>query len=357
VTVEFFRPDRAYEAQREELHAALEEVLTSRRVILGPQVEQFEREFAEAAGTRFAIGVASGTDALEIALRALELPAGSGSEVLCPNLTAVATATAIVRAGLAPVFVDVDPETLTVSVERAAAAITPQTSAVVAVHLYGRPAPVEALTELGIPVVEDCAQAHGLEIGGRPAGSLGRLGAFSFYPTKNLGAFGDGGTVTTSDSELAERVRSLRVYGEDAEGRATRPGLNSRLDELQAALLRVRLRRLQRDNERRAEIARTYDAALGRPSPPGVHHLYVARSQSRDDARAQLARGGIETAVHYPFALTDHPAFAGARRGGPLATSEAAAREVLSLPCYPHLSAEEEERVAAELLRLGAVLH
>jgi dTDP-4-amino-4,6-dideoxygalactose transaminase len=350
VTVEFFRPDRAYEAQREELQAALEAVLGSRRVILGPEVERFEGEFADATGTRHAAGVASGTDALEIALRALELPAGS--EVLCPNLTAVATATAIVRAGLAPVFVDVDPETLTVSVERAAAAITPQTSAVVAVHLYGRPARVEALTELGIPIVEDCAQAHGLQIGGRPAGSLGRLGAFSFYPTKNLGAFGDGGAVTTSDPELAERVRSLRVYGEDAEGRATRPGLNSRLDELQAALLRVRLRRLKRDNERRAEIAQTYDAALGRPSPPGVHHLYVARSPSRDDARAQLARARIETAVHYPFALSEHPAFAGARRGGPLDASELASREVLSLPCHAHLSHDEEHRVSAELQRL-----
>jgi dTDP-3-amino-3,4,6-trideoxy-alpha-D-glucose transaminase len=350
VTVEFFRPDRAYEAQREELQAASEAVLGSQRVILGPEVEQFEREFAEAAGTRVATGVASGTDALEIALRALELPAGS--EVLCPNLTAVATPTAIVRAGLAPVLVDVDPETLTVSVEAAAAGVTPQTSAIVAVHLYGRPAPVEALTELDVPVVEDCAQAHGLQIGGRPAGSLGRLGAFSFYPTKNLGAFGDGGAVTTSDPELAERVRSLRVYGEDAEGRATRPGLNSRLDELQAALLRVRLRRLQRDNERRAEIARTYDAALGRPSPPGVHHLYVARSPSRDGARSALARAGIETAVHYPFALSDHPAFAAARRGGPLDASERASREVVSVPCYAHLSHAEEHHVAVELERL-----
>jgi dTDP-4-amino-4,6-dideoxygalactose transaminase len=347
VTVEFFRPARAYEAQREELRAAFEAVLDSRRVVLGPEVEQFEAEFAEVAGTRHAVGVASGTDALELALRALELR--PGSEVLCPNLTAVATAAAVIRAGLAPVFVDVEPETLTLSVEQAAAALTPQTTAIVAVHLYGRPAPVEALAELGVPVVEDCAHAHGLQVDGRPAGSVGRLGSFSFYPTKNLGAFGDGGAVTTSDPELAERVRSLRAYGEGVDGRAMRPGLNSRLDELQAALLRVRLRRLRQDNERRAEIVKTYDAALGRASPPGVHHLYVARSRRRDEARSKLARAGIETAVHYPFALSDHPAFAGARRGGRLHASDVACREVLSLPCYAHLSPDEEKRVAAEL--------
>jgi dTDP-3-amino-3,4,6-trideoxy-alpha-D-glucose transaminase len=340
--IPFFRPARAYEAQREELQAAFEAVMGSDRVVLGPQVEQFEQEFAEVAGTRFAVGVASGTDALELSLRALELP--PGSEVICPNLTAIATATAIVRAGLAPVFVDVDPETLTLSVDWAGAAVGPQTSAIVAVHLYGRPAPVAALAELGLPVVEDCAQAHGLEV-------ESGLGSFSFYPTKNLGAFGDGGAVTTSDPELADRVRSLRVYGEGPDGRATKPGLNSRLDELQAALLRVRLRRLPQDNARRAEIARTYDAAISRQSPHGVHHLYVVRSPRRDQLRVALREAGIETAVHYPFALSEQPAFADARLGGELGVSEAAAREVLSLPCYAHLRREEEELVATELER------
>jgi dTDP-4-amino-4,6-dideoxygalactose transaminase len=350
VSVEFFRPERAYEAQREELHAAFEKVLGSRRVVLGPEVDQFEAEFAEVAGTRHAVGVASGTDALELALRALELP--PGSEVLCPNLTAVATATAVIRAGLEPVFVDVEPETLTMSVERAADAINPETTAIVAVHLYGRPAPVGALTELGVPVVEDCAHAHGLQVADRPAGSLGRLGSFSFYPTKNLGAFGDGGAVTTSDPELADRVRSLRAYGEGANGRVTRLGLNSRLDELQAAFLRVRLRRLRQDNKRRAEIAQSYDTALGRPSPPGVHHLYVVRSPSREEVQDALGRAGVETAVHYPFVLSEHPEFAGARRSGGLEASEAAARTIFSLPCYAHLSRDEEQHVAAELERL-----
>ena len=345
MTVSFFRPERAYETQREELRAAFEQVLGSERVILGPEVERFEQEFAGVAGTRFAVGVASGTDALELALRALELP--PGSEVICPNLTAVATATAIVRAGHTPVLVDVDSDTLTLSVDHAAAALTPRVAAIVAVHLYGRPAPVEGLTELGVPVVEDCAQSHGLEV-------KGSLGCFSFYPTKNLGAFGDGGAVATSDPELATRVRSLRVYGEGPDGRSTAPGLNSRLDELQAALLRVRLRRLREDNERRAEIAQTYDAALGRSSPPGVHHLYVVRSPQRDELRDALRQAGIETGVHYAFGLTDHPAFADARRGGGLEASTKAAREVLSLPCYAYLSGEEEKRVAAELASLQA---
>jgi dTDP-3-amino-3,4,6-trideoxy-alpha-D-glucose transaminase len=233
---------------------------------------------------------------------------------------------------------------LTVSVEKAAAAIGPRTAAIIAVHLYGRGAPIEALSELGLPLVEDCAQAHGLEVRG--------TGAFSFYPTKNLGAFGDGGAVATSDPELAERVRSLRVYGKGSDGRSTRPGLNSRLDELQAALLRVRLQRLREDNERRAEIARTYDDALGRPSRPGVHHLYVVRSRKRDEVQEALRRAGIETAVHYPLALSDHPAFVEARRGADLAASATASKEVLSLPCYPHLTAAEEGTVAAELERL-----
>jgi dTDP-3-amino-3,4,6-trideoxy-alpha-D-glucose transaminase len=343
VKVSFFRPERAYIAQQNLLRDAFESVMGSGQLVLGPQVEAFEREFAEVAGTAHTLGVASGTDAVELALRALELP--PGSEVLCPNLTAVATATAIVRAGLAPVFVDVDSETLTISAESAAAAIGPETAAIVAVHLYGRPAPVEPLNQLGIPVVEDSAQAHGL-----PVTSI--LGCFSFYPTKNLGAFGDGGAVATSDRELAERVRSLRIYGAGPDGRSDVNGLNSRLDELQASLLRVRLRRLREDNERRAEIALNYDAALGHESPPGVHHLYVVRSASRDELRTVLHEAGIETKVHYPFALSEHPAFATERRVDELEASKTASKDVLSLPCYPHLTLTEERVVAAQLRQL-----
>ncbi len=186
-------------------------------------------------------------------------------------------------------------------------------------------------------------------IDGRPAGSIGVAGCFSFYPTKNLGAFGDGGAVVTSDPGLAEAVRELRSYGEQPRYFARRPGTNSRLDELQAALLRVRLRRLEDDNRRRAEIAAAYDEALGRPSPDGVHHLYVVRSARRDELRSELADAGIETGVHYPWAISEQPAFADARQGDALEASTAAAREVLSLPCYAHLTEAEQEQVVAAL--------
>ena len=343
--VPFFDPRRAYEAQREELDAAFRRVMSSERIVLGPEVEAFEREFAELTATDAAVGVASGTDALELALRALELP--GGADVLCPDLTSPATPTAIVRAGLRPVLVDVDPETLTIDPRSAAAAVTGATVAMVAVHLYGRPAPVDELLRLGLPVVEDAAQAHGLRIDTRPAGSIGMAGCFSFYPTKNLGAFGDGGAVVTSDATVAENVRELRAYGERPRYFARRIGTNSRLDELQAALLRVRLRRLPDDNERRAEIAATYDEALQRATPAGVNHLYVTRTAHRDDVRARLADAGIETAVHYPWAIGEQPAFANARRVGGLDASTAAAREVLSLPCHPHLTRAEQDAVVS----------
>jgi dTDP-4-amino-4,6-dideoxygalactose transaminase len=347
VSVAFFDPRRAYEAQRDELDAAFGRVLSSGQVVLGPEVAAFERELAELVGAGHAIGVASGTDAIELALRALELPAGS--EVLCPNLTAAATPTAILRAGLRPVLVDVDEETLTIDPARAAEAVSDETAAVVAVHLYGRPALVDELLELGFPLVEDAAQAHGLEIGGRPAGSIGSVGCFSFYPTKNVGAFGDAGAVVTSNPNVATAVRELRAYGETERHFSRRAGMNSRLDELQAALVRVRLRRLETDNARRAEIAAAYDEALGRPIPPGVHHLYVIRSEQRDALRSRLEDAGVKTAIHYPWAISDQPAFESARRGDDLEVSTRAARQVLSLPCYAHLTQDEQERVVAAL--------
>ncbi|MGH3079767.1 MAG: DegT/DnrJ/EryC1/StrS family aminotransferase [Gaiellaceae bacterium] len=349
MSVRFFDPRRVYEAHREELDAAYRRVMASDRIVLGPEVEAFEHELAELTGTAGAVGVASGTDAIELVLRALELP--PGAEVLCPNLTSPATPTAIRRSGLAPVLVDVDPETLTIDPNRAAEALSDRTAAVVVVHLYGRPAPVDELLRLGLPLVEDAAQAHGLVLDERPAGSIGVAGCFSFYPTKNLGAFGDGGAVVTSDPDLAAAVRRLRGYGEEPRYFATQLGTNSRLDELQAAFLRVRLRRLEADNSRRAEIAAGYDEALERSSPDGVQHLYVLRTTRRDELRAQLAEAGIETAVHYPWAISEQPAFAEARRGAALDESVAAAREVASLPCYPQLSDAEWERVAAAIAR------
>jgi dTDP-3-amino-3,4,6-trideoxy-alpha-D-glucose transaminase len=328
--------------------------MRSGRLVLGPHVDAFEHELAEATGARHAVGVASGTDAIELALRALALP--DGSEVLCPNLAPAAVPTAILRSGHVPVLVDVEPATLTIDPEGAAAAVGPATSAIVAVHLYGRPAQIEALTELGLSVVEDAAQAHGLVVGASRAGSLGVVGCFSFYPTKNLGSFGDGGAVTTSDLDLAGRVRALRTYGEEPRHFARRVGLNSRLDELQAAFLRVRLRRLPEENARRAEIAAAYDAALGRRGVPGVHHLYVVRASRRDELRRFLAGEGVETAVHYPWALSEQPAFAGARRGDRLPVSLAAANEVVSIPCHPYLSPREVKHVTSALTRAATAL-
>lgn len=340
----FFDARRAPARLESELRDAVSRVFHSGRLILGPEVEEFEREFAAFVGAPECVGVASGTDAIEIALRALALP--DGGEVLCPDLTSPATATAIVRAGLEPVLVDVDDRTLTIAPHSSEGACGPRTAAVAAVHLYGRRAPVDSLLELGLPVVEDAAQAHGL---GAP---IGALATYSFYPTKNVGAFGDGGAVVTADAGLANRLRRLRQYGEHPRYCAQEIGLNSRLDELQAALLRVRLRGTADENTRRREIADAYDAALGRRSPAGVNHLYVVRVRDRDAFRRRLDERGIDTAVHYPYLLSQQPAFSACRRADDLAVAQRAVGEVVSLPCFGDLTSEEERRVAAALSEL-----
>ena len=330
------------------LHAALDRVLTSGRFVLGDEVAAFEAEFGTVLDGAEVVGVASGTDALELALRALDV--GQGDEVLVPSLTAPATGAAVLRAGAQLVLVDIDPITLLIDPERAAEAVGPQTRAVVPVHLYGRAAPVTALGALGVPIVEDAAQAHGLRVEGAAAGTVGTVGCFSFYPTKNLGAVGDAGAVVTRDPTLAERVRRLRVYGERERYRSDEPGVNSRLDELQASFLRAGLATLAVENTRRAAIAAAYDEAARRPSPPGVHHLYVLRHPERDRLREELAREGVGTLVHYPWALHEQRAFASARAAS-LQESTRAAREILSLPCHPDLSDAEVEHVAGALRR------
>ena len=343
----FFDAARIFERYGDALGEAFGRVLRSGSLVLGPEVAAFEAELAADTGVAHAVGVASGTDALELALRALG--AAPGAEVVCPAMTATATATAIVRAGLTPVLVDVDEARLTLSAERAADAVGPATAAIVTVHLYGRAAPVAELSALGVPVVEDTAQAFGLELGAGRAGSVGTVGCFSFYPTKNLAAFGDGGAVVTSDDRLAETVRELRAYGERPRYRAVQPGMNSRLDELQAALLRVRLETAHEENRRRAEIAAAYDDALGDPAPDGVHHLYVVRSARRDELQEQLAGEGVPSLVHYPWTIDRQPAFADCPVRGPLDVSHAAASSVLSVPCHPFLTDAEVEQVASAL--------
>jgi dTDP-4-amino-4,6-dideoxygalactose transaminase len=358
--------DLAAAAEEPGLSEALLAAVRRGRYVLGEDVAAFEREWASFCGAARAVGVANGTDAITLALRALGV--GEGDEVLTVSMTCAPTATGVLRAGATPVFVDVEEERLTLDASRLAAAVTPRTKAILPVHLYGRLADVHAIgafaRERGLLLVEDCAQAHGATLGGRPAGTFGRAAAWSFYPTKNLGALGDGGAVTVgapADAAVADRLARLRVYGYVTRNDAAEPGFNSRLDEIQAAALRVRLRRLEAGNRRRAELAARYDAALegavrvpprARPGEVPAHHLYVVRVPDRDAFRARLAERGVGTDVHYPRAVHEQAAFAGLTRG-PLPVTERAMREVVSLPLHPWLTDAEADCVI-EAVRASA---
>ncbi len=344
-----------------ELAEAAERVLASGWYILGREVEAFERAFAEYHGGGEAVSVANGTDAIELALRAAGV--GPGDEVITVAHTAVPTVCAIERAGATPVLVDIDPETYTIDPAAAAAAVTPRTSALVAVHLYGHPADLGALEPLcnkhGLFLVEDCAQSHGARYQGRKVGTFGQAAAFSFYPTKNLGAAGDGGAVLAADPALAARLRRIRNYGQSVRYRHEERGVNSRLDEMQAAILSVKLPHLDACNAARREMAghyRRHLAGLGLTLPTEragcehVYHLYVARAGSRDGARAALQAGGVETAIHYPTPVHLQPAYASlGYRPGSLPHTEKAASEILSLPMYVGLD-EGHARLAAAAL-------
>ncbi len=364
MTVSFLDLRRETEELRSELDAAHERVLESGVFLGGEEVASFEDEFAAFCGAREAVCVGSGTDALELALRAVGV--GPGDEVITAANTCVPTVAAIVAAGAGPVLADVDPVTYTVDVGSVERACGPRTRALVPVHLYGQCADLGPLLELarerGLSVVDDAAQAHGAALGDRRVGSLCDATAFSFYPTKNLGALGDGGAVVTDDAALAERVRRLRSYGEDERYRSVEYGRNSRLDSLQAAVLRAKLPRLERWNERRRELAAQYarmlaDTGLTLPAElPGTRHawhLYVVRTDNRESLRDALAARGIETLVHYPRALHQHPAYASLARAG-LEQSERLADEVVSLPLYPQLQDDEVERVCEAIVEVLA---
>jgi dTDP-4-amino-4,6-dideoxygalactose transaminase len=349
-------PLAAYHRYRHELEAAWRRVMESGWYILGPEVAGFEAEFAATIGADAAVGVASGTEAVWLALRAVGVQ--PGDEVLVTSLTASATLAAIVEAGAVPVFVDGRASDLNLDPLELAKRLSPRTRAVVAVHLYGNPADLTAITAFcrahGLRLVEDCAQAHGARHAGRPVGAFGDAAAWSFYPTKNLGAFGDGGMVTTSDAGVAEQVRLLREYGWRERYDSALHGWNSRLDELQAALLRVRLAHLEDDNQRRRDIASRYRRALPASlrSPAagagdvGVEHLFVIRHPRRDALRQALAEAGIGTAIQYPVPCHLQRAYE-AYGGGPgsLPVTEQAVGEILSLPMYPELSGDEVEQV------------
>jgi dTDP-4-amino-4,6-dideoxygalactose transaminase len=333
-------------------------VLRSGWYVQGEALAQFESAFAAYCGAGHCVGVANGTDALELALRALGVV--PGDRVACVANAGFYAATAVLAIGAEPQFVDIDEATLLLDAARAHEALATRPKALVVTHLFGRLAPIEALLpkarELGIPVVEDCAQAHGAQRGGVRAGAFGAIGCFSFYPTKNLGALGDGGACVTSDAQLATRLRALRQYGWAAKYRIeTTGGRNSRLDELQAALLGVRLGELDRANRRRREIAARYaqrirHPAVALPGPSGdddVVHLYVVRSAHRDRLAASLRACGIGCDVHYP--IPDHwqPAYRARFAAAGLPRTESACAQVLSLPCFPELADEEVDTVAA----------
>jgi dTDP-4-amino-4,6-dideoxygalactose transaminase len=338
--------------------AAVDRVIGSGDYILGEEVAAFERELAEYCGARDAVGVASGTDAITIALTALGV--GSGDEVVTAANTCVPTVVGIDRAGATPVLADVDRETATLDPASVEAALTARTRAIVAVHLYGRRADTAELGELarsrGLLLVEDAAQAHGAPGVGEHADAV----AFSFYPTKNLGALGDAGAVVTNDADVAAHARRLRAYGEREPRVSSERGLNSRLDSLQAATLRAKLPFLDGWNERRRALAATYsmllaDAPVELPDHTDhVFHLYVVRVRERDTLRRALAERGIETAVHYARAVHQHPAYAHLNVDGRLHVSEQLSAEVLSLPLYPELADSEVERVAEALAEATA---
>ncbi len=351
---------------RAELDTAIGEVLRHGQFILGPEVVSFEHAWAKFCGARDAIGVGSGTDALQLTLRALGI--GAGDEVITVANSFIATAEAISYAGASPVLVDCDREHFLIDPEAVAAAITPRTRAIMPVHLYGQPANMSALLRLaekhGLAVIEDAAQAHGATLkDGRTCGALGRAAAFSFYPGKNLGAFGDGGAVTTSDESLARQLRLLRNWGAIVKYHHEVQGYNSRLDTLQAAILNVKLRHLAAWNERRRIAAGWYREALR--DCPGlelpveapwcgrhVYHLFVVRILERDrDAVARtLGERGVQTVVHYPIPIHRQKAYASlGLREGTFPQAEQAARTVLSLPMFPEMTQDHVTNVAASL--------
>lgn len=348
----------------DDIRAGLDEVFETAAFIGGPEVERFEREYAATVGTVHCVGVANGTDALELALRAVGVTAGG--EVVLPVNTFIATAEAVSRIGAVPVFVDVAPEHLLIDPAAVAAAMTSRTQAIVPVHLFGQVAPVEALALIaaraGVPIVEDSAQAQGAVGRTGKAGALGTVASTSFYPGKNLGAAGDAGAVTTDDPEIARTIRVLAAHGSAHKYVHEMVGFNSRLDTVQAIVLRIKLRRLAEWNDMRRRAAARYaellDAAQGVHAPTSVPHnsdvwhLYVVRVAERDRVLARLSAAGIGAAIHYPTPL--HLTEAYAARGysaGEFPVAEAAAGQILSLPMFPHITLDQQEYVAETLRR------
>ncbi len=356
--IPFFDLTKQYASIQSELDDAAARVMKSGWFILGPEVAAFEKEFAEYIGTRHAIGVGSGTEAIHIALLALGI--GAGDEVITVPNTAVATVAAIELTGARAVLCDVHPDSMLMDVASLERAITPHTKAIIPVHLFGQSCDLDPILKLArsaspkIFVLEDCAQAHGATYRGKRVGSLGDIAAFSFYPTKNLGAYGDGGAITTNDAALAERVNLLRQYGWRERYASDIKGMNSRLDEMQAAILRVKLRHLDAWNAARRERAALYTELLHTVTSPremaygqSVYHLYIVQSSRRDELSAYLKARDIGTAIHYPQMIHRQAAYKNLGYGqGSLPVSEKLEREILSLPLYPELPLDDVRAVA-----------
>jgi dTDP-4-amino-4,6-dideoxygalactose transaminase len=350
---------------REEIMSAVTRVLESQHFILGPEVSAFEQEAASYLSCKCAVGCASGSDALMLALMALGI--GQGDEVITVPFTFVATAGSIARLGATPVFVDIDADTYNIDPAALEAAITPKTKAIMPVHLFGLAADIDPILEVaqhqGLPVIEDAAQAIGAEYKGKKVGNFGVMSCFSFFPSKNLGGAGDGGLITTEDAQLAQRLKLLRTHGSRRKYEYEILGVNSRLDAIQAAILRVKLAHLDEWTEDRRRNAGRYrelmsqsglDRRIGTPlEPAGYRHVYnqfTIRTKQRDDLREFLRNNGIPTEIYYPFPLHLQPAFAGlGYRPGSMPNSEAASVEALALPIFPELSSEQQEIVVSSI--------
>lgn len=352
-----------YRSIADEVRAAIEPVMATTRFILGLEVKQFEQEFAAYCGAQHGVGVASGTDALYLALCALGV--GPGDEVITQTNTFIATPLSISYTGARPVLVDCDPKTYQIDVKQVEAAITPRTKAVIPVHLYGQPADMDAILAVAkrhnLRVIEDACQAHGAEYRGKRVGAFGDAAAFSFYPGKNLGAYGDAGAITTNSEALATKLRAMREYGQAAKYHHDFRGFNSRLDTLQAAILRVKLKYLSDWTAARQRAAAAYAVALKRVGvePPaqvsyGTHvwHLYIIQVGNRAKVQEQLAAAGVATGIHYPIPVHLQKAYAdlGYKRGS-FPVAEAAADRILSLPMFPELTQEQVDYVAENLKR------
>jgi dTDP-3-amino-2,3,6-trideoxy-4-keto-D-glucose/dTDP-3-amino-3,4,6-trideoxy-alpha-D-glucose/dTDP-2,6-dideoxy-D-kanosamine transaminase len=361
MTIHVWDYRQEYEAERADILAAVDQVMRSGRLILGESVRFFEQEFSTYCGVRHGVGLNSGTDALTLGLRVLGIQ--PGDDVITTANTAIPTVAAIVSAGATPRFVDIDPATYLMDVSQLEAAVTARTRCIIPVHLFGQCVDMDALHAVasrhGIQVLEDCAQSTGARYRGRPAGSMSRLAAFSFYPTKILGAYGDGGMIVTSDDALAARLRRLRIYGTEGTYYSEEHGYNSRLDELQAEILRRKLGRIETYIEHRRVLARRYDeqlAGLGltlplAPADRGhVYHLYVVRHPARDAIVEALAVRGIGAGIHYPWPIHRMRGYGHLGYGaGSLPVTERAAAEIMSLPMYPSLTTADQDRVCEAL--------